>query len=222
MQRKEWRWGDRPKAHKSYTEDGITDITEREYSMAFIRARSRDMPPSAQWTSTQVLTRTLWTKHKESRTARGEENATDEECMNCRDGTEVTRHLMYQCPVAKQAWDAVYRAINQAGTEAMRGNERQPYPIRHNIYQILLYKLPTGIETTQRRDIYDIITATKHILYKLRFRDDPDRIPNTRRLTILIIDDLELMATLKQKNLSKTTILCETIYALRESIGWNH
>ena len=63
--------------------------------------------------------------------------------------------------------------------------------------------------------------VTKHVLYKVRFRDDPERIPNTRRLTILTIDDLELTAKLKQTNGSKTKILEGVISRLRVAIGWD-
>ena len=221
QQRLAWEWGDRPRAHRSYHEEGFTGITEHQYSMAFARVRSRDVPPSAQWTSTQVLTRTLWTRVKESNTARGIENGVDGTCMNCLDDSENTRHIMYLCPVASQLWDQIFLAINQVGQAVAQGNERQPYPVPHDIYAILFLKLPHGIDVTQRRDIYDIITVTKHVLYKVRFRDDPGRIPNTRRLTILTIDDLELTAKLKQINGSKTKLLEGVISRLRVAIGWD-
>ena len=221
-QRLAWTWGDRPKAHQSYTADGLTGVTEHEYSMAFARVRSRDLPPSAQWTSTQVLTRTLWTKVKESNTSRGIEQGTDGTCMNCLDDIENTRHIMYLCPTAQQLWDRVMLAINQAGIAENRGDPGGPYPIQHDIYMILFLKLPRGIDVTQRRDIYDIITITKHVLYKVSFRDDPDRIPSIRRLTILTIDDLELTRVLKQNNASRTKIFGEVTDKLRASIGWDY
>ena len=220
-QRSSWTWGDRPKAHRSYTEDGLTGVSEREYSMAFVNVGSRDVPPSAQWTSTQVLTRTLWTKVKESNTARGIEAGVDGTCMNCHNDVENTRHMMYYCPTARQIWDKVFSAISGAGLAATSGDPRQPYPLRHDVYAVLFLKIPLGIDATQRRDIYDIITITKHVLYKVRFRDDPDRIPSARRLTILTIEELELTAQLKLMNLSKTRIFNDVIVNLRDTIGWN-
>ena len=166
--------------------------------MAFVNVGSRDVPPSAQWTSTQVLTRTLWTKVKESNTARGIEAG----------------------PTARQLWDI--SAISGAGLAVTLGDPRQPYPLRHDVYAVLFLKIPLGIDATQRRDIYDIITITKHVLYnKVRFRDDPDRIPSARRLTILTIEELELTAQLKLMNLSKTRIFNDVIVNLRDTIGWN-
>ena len=221
LQRLAWSWGDRPRAHMTYTADGLTGVSEHEYSMAFTRVRSRDVPPSAQWTSTQVLTRTLWTRVKESNTARGIENGVDGTCMNCLDDIETTRHMMYQCPVATQLWDKVFTAISQAGLEVTQGVARRIYPVQHNIYAVLFLKLPHGLHVTHRRDIYDLTTVTKHVLYKVRFRDDPDRIPSVRRLTILTIEDLELTALLKRKNGSKTELFDGVIDRLRSSIGWN-
>ena len=220
-QRMSWSWGDRPKAHRSYTEDGLTGVTEREYSMAFVNVGSRDVPPSAQWTSTQVLTRTLWTKVKESNTARGIEEGVDGTCMNCHNDIENTRHIMYLCPTAMQLWERVFDAITRAGLAATAGNHRQYYPIQHDVYVVLFLKLPLGVEASQRRDIYDIITVTKHVLYKVRFRDDPDRIPSIRQLIILTIDDLELTAHLKHINQTKTRIFSDVVDNLRASIGWN-
>ena len=94
------------------------------------------------------------------------------------------------------------------------------------IVQILLFikfwfSLPHGLHVTHRRDMYDTITVTKHVIYKVRFRDDPDRIPSIRRLTILTIEDLELTALLKRKNGSKTEIFEGVIERLRSSIGWD-
>ena len=60
------------------------------------------------------------------------------------------------------------------------------------------------------------------MLYKVRFRDDPDRIPSIRRLTILTIDDLELTRVLKQNNASRTKIFGEVTDKLRASIGWDY
>ena len=128
---------------------------------------------------------------------------------------------MYLCPVANQLSDKIFTAISQAGLEVTRGEARRPFPVQHNIYAILFLKLPHGLHVTHRRDIYDMITVTKHVLYKVRFRDDPDRIPSIRRLTILTIEDLELTALLKRKNGSKTEIFDGVIDRLRASIGWD-
>ena len=128
---------------------------------------------------------------------------------------------MYLCPTAMQLWERVFDAITRAGLAATAGNHRQYYPIQHDVYVVLFLKLPLGVEASQRRDIYDIITVTKHVLYKVRFRDDPDRIPSIRRLIILTIDDLELTAHLKHINQTKTRIFSDVVDNLRASIGWN-
>ena len=128
---------------------------------------------------------------------------------------------MYYCPTARRLWDKVFDAISRAGLAASAGDPIQHYPLQHDVYAILFLKIPLGLDATQRRDIYDIITVTKHVIYKVRFRDDPDRIPSARRLTILTIDDLELTAQLKLINASRTKIFNDVIVNLRDSIGWN-
>ena len=61
-----------PRSFKTFREDGLLNISPREFIGAFMSVRQTCLLPSVQWTNIQILTRTLWTNLKESSTARGE------------------------------------------------------------------------------------------------------------------------------------------------------
>ena len=63
-----WEWGNCPRSFSTLQADGFTGITQNQFSAAFIKVRKSLTMSAAQWTSTQVLLRTLWTAKKEAAT----------------------------------------------------------------------------------------------------------------------------------------------------------
>ena len=70
-ERGKWTYGEVPRAYMTYVRDNITDIDSGSFMAAFYTVRETQLKPSIQWTSTQVLLRTLWTRVKERKTLRG-------------------------------------------------------------------------------------------------------------------------------------------------------
>ena len=74
QQRETWQWGPVPRSHMTYLRDGITSISAEVMSRAFEIVRAKNQTPSIQWTATQILLRTIWTRVKEANTRRRTEN----------------------------------------------------------------------------------------------------------------------------------------------------
>lgn len=64
-------WGESPRAHHAYAQEGLNDIMQKEYSIGLERIRNSLTLPAQKWTASQIMIRTLWTAVKESRTRRG-------------------------------------------------------------------------------------------------------------------------------------------------------
>ena len=188
--RKTWTWGDAPRAYSTYRQDGMIDITVKEYFGAFVRIRASLVSPRIQWTSWQVLLRTLWTNHKESMTAR---NDGDPTCNNCFEMNSVqnAKHLFHDCTVAHALMTVIVNAINDYGQLVNGGNPDSPYPVVLNPYLVLFHKLPRRMSESDKTDIADALMTAKHRLYRIRCRDDNEAVPTPPALLIIIVHDLE-------------------------------
>ena len=188
--RKTWTWGDAPRAYSTYRQDGMIDITVKEYFGAFVRIRASLVSPRIQWTSWQVLLRTLWTNHKESMTAR---NGGDPTCNNCFEMNSVqnAKHLFHDCTVAHALMTVIVNAINDYGQLVNGGNPDSPYPVVLNPYLVLFHKLPRRMSESDKTDIADALMTAKHRLYRIRCRDDNEAVPTPPALLIIIVHDLE-------------------------------
>ena len=220
-ERQTWTWGECPRAHHTYAQDGLNDITQKEYSIGLERIRNSLTLPAQKWTASQIMLRTLWTAVKEARTRRGEAGNEDGMCKNCRVEEEVTRHLMYDCIVAQEMWVKVYATLNTVGVESASDQSRRVYPVNMNIYQVLFYKLPQGLQTEHRKDFEDVVTVAKHGLYKLRLRRDSERRPTNKRVIMELILDLEVLMKTREKCAKNMGMLPRVIQELRSQIGWN-
>ena len=96
-----------------------------------------------------------------------------EECRNCRDprSFENTRHLMYDCPLAKRILTVVTNRINDVGQLYDGVNPNTVYPLTLNPYMVLFHKLPKKMKSADKTDIEDVLMIVKHVLYALRCRD---------------------------------------------------
>ena len=189
--------------------------------MGLERIRNSLTLPAQKWTASQIMLRTLWTAVKEARTRRGEAGNEDGMCRNCRVEEEITRHLMYDCIVAQEMWVKVYATLNTVGVESASDQSRRVYPVNMNIYQVLFYKFPQGLQTEHRKDFEDVVTVAKHGLYKLRLRRDSERRPTNKRVIMELILDLEVLMKTREKCARNMGMLPRVIQELRSQIGWN-
>ena len=189
QQRNGWDWGDYPRSFFTYSRDQLISITAAEFSRAFYYVRGSTLPPSIQWTSFQIMLRTLWTNVKESGTLRNlaNENPIGQWCSNCHLLPEHTVHLILQCHLAAAVWEDVERVFNET-TLSLRDDYVQIQFGRDNI---MFNVPPQGLRSSERRDFIDTVMLVKHVLYRLKFRHDPNSIPSVRRVLVILGIDLE-------------------------------
>ena len=75
---------------------------------------------------------------------------------------------------------------------------------------------PAGLTDQEKRDVVDIIMVVKHVLYRLKFRDDLNRIPSTR--LVLTMSAMEVdKALMVRSYLGKPTNLLSTFMQMIKS-----
>ena len=210
QQRNGWEWGDYPRSFSTYSRDHLINLSAFEFSRAFYHIRGSSLPPSTQWTSFQVMLRTLWTNVKESGTLRNltSENPIGQWCSNCHLLPEHTVHLIYQCHIAAAAWEEVESSFNEVALLL-----RQDFvPIQFGRDNIMFNVPPQGLSSNERRDFIDIVMLVKHVLYRLKFRHDPNSIPSVRRVLVVLCIDLE-KAVLVRNFLGKNSHMLQRFLA---------
>ena len=203
-ERKEWSHRDVPRSYQTYKDEGITQIEAKEFMEAFEQVRKSELLASFQWTSTQILLRTLWTRVKESR-ARPYAALGDDRCVNCLMGPEHTAHLMFDCVLAQGVLRNISRMINLY-TEIDVNLTRDV---------VLFHVKPGEITNELQRDLTDILMIVKHVLYRSRFDEEIVRLPTAKGMTIIVISELT-----KFERISEAPIQ-GYIDDLRRIINWN-
>ena len=214
IQRQHWEWGDFPRSYSTYLRDGIINLSSAQFSAALTRSRRTSLPPSVQWTSIQILIRTLWTNVKEQRTAR---NLTNPQpisnlCSNCQAHPEHTIHLIYQCTLAQQVWSVLESVL----TEVLRS--QQPVALsRDNI----MYNHPIGgVSDSQKYDVIDITMVIKHAIYRLKFRENMNRLPTPRLLIVIAALDLEKAVKVRNYFNKESIFINEVTNVLKARAGF--
>ena len=195
QKRSTWRWGELIRSYFTYREDNMINISSNEFSRSFIRTRKSTLPPSVQWSNLQVLLRTLWTNVKEQRSRRRLRNMNlpNPMCSNCHLRPEHTAHLMYHCQVARSVW----AKINEIMNECLQNNRNNFTPILLDRDNVLYNYPPQHLKTGEKEVLVDIIMLTKHILYRLKFRDDIETLPSVRRILIILSIELNKAKTVR-------------------------
>ena len=206
-QRLKWPQGEVPPSHRTYTNDGITQISKESFLDAFSSVYKSDLLPSIKWTSLQILLRTLWTQVKESNSSR----QGDDRCLNCLQHPEHTTHLMVTCPVAQGSLQLIKDAVN-----SLLDDE-----IDMSCDLVLFHKVPATVSRHQRQDIIDLLLIFKHVIYRIRFRENQNRQPTVKLVTISIILETEKLILSKNRQCHIAENLICYVQELRNSINWN-
>ena len=222
QQRATWSWGEFPRSYMTYQRDGFNNITSTEFSQAFRRVRSTQLAPSIQWNSTQILLRTIWTKVKEGNSRRRDNDDPnvpfDTSCLNCGQAPEHTVHIFYECNLAASIWDRVFQCFND--NMPQQQDVQAPFPIAHTVDSILFQKLPRPLNQELAKDLTETIMIVKHVLYRLRFRENLQRFPSLRLVTITVAMEMEKLASIRQGQ-GLSTIGIETmIDDLKTMVGF--
>ena len=86
---------------------------------------------------------------------------------------------------------------------------------------VLFHKVPATVPPSHRQDIIDLLLIYKHIMYRVRFRENQDRRPSTRLILISIILELEKHVLLKNRQCQTAENLISYLQELRSAINWN-
>ena len=113
-------------------------------------------------------------------------------------------HLILQCHLAAAVWEDVERTFNETAL-SLRGDYVQIQFGRDNI---MFNVPPQGLRSSERRDFIDTVMLVKHVLYRLKFRHDPNSIPSVRRVLVILCIDLE-KAILVRNFLGKNSTLLQ-------------
>ena len=124
--------------------------------------------------------------------------------MNCGQAAEHTVHMLYECTLTQGVIDHVARMINQ-------GMENE---IDLTSDVVLFHVKPEGISNELQKDLTDILLIVKHVIYRLRFRENLNVMPVVKAVIIEVILELE-----KFDRISDST-LQEYIDILRQQIRW--
>ena len=214
IQRQDWVWGDCPRSYSTYLRDGIINISSAQFSAALTRSRRTSLSPSVQWTSIQILLRTLWTNVKEQRTSRNLANPqpSSNMCTNCQTHPEHTIHLIYQCTVAQQYWAALESVLtnvlcSQHPVDLSRDNIMFNHPI-------------DGVSDSQKYDVIDIVMVSKHVIYRLKFRENLNRLPTLRLIIVMVALDLEKVVNVRNHLNKESIFINETMNVLKVRAGF--
>ena len=164
----------------TYWQDGFNNISANDFSLAFSKVRSTQLAPSIQWTSTQIRLRTIWTRVKEgnsNRRANDDPNAPfDVSCLNCGREPEHTVNTLYKFNLASNIWDRILECTNEIMPQLFAN--QAPFPIPHTVDRIMFQQLPHSLNQLLAKDLTEIIMVVKHVLYRLRFRENVQRFPS--------------------------------------------
>ena len=206
-ERLEWKWGNVPPSYKTYVRDGMVNVKESEFMDAFKIVRNTVLTPSMQWTSTQILLRTLWTRVKESHSRRGN---LDIRCLNCGLEPEHTRHIFFGCKLVRDVKDKLELAI--------KGERTMDTKLTENMVMFHVYE--SDASESGRRDIDDLLIIFKHVLWRLRFRENTNRFPKAKLVIVTLIIELEYLLKCRQIMGAETFGVLDMIKTLRREINW--
>ena len=216
--RQEWEWGEFPRSYSTYQQDGQISISPTQFSQALSRSRRTLLMPAVQWTSIQIQLRTLWTNVKEQRTNQNLLSLTpvDNMCTNCRNSPENTIHLILQCPLAQLLWGHLADSFNEVTERPDAGNT----PITLQRDNIMFNHPPSGIPDHQKYDCIDAIMIAKHAIYRLKFRQNTNRLPTIKLLLVTVALDMERAVTVRNYMCKDSQLLADITDKLKTKAGF--
>ena len=93
--------------------------------------------------------------------------------------------------------------------------------ISFNLDSVLFHKI-TGCENEDLKcEINDVLLVTKHIVYRVRFRENVDRFPTIRMMVLTLIIELQKLVPAKRRVNKRTCGLVDIIKLLRIEMNWD-
>ena len=180
--------------------------------------RNNLLSPAIKWTILQILLPNIWTKIKESNTARNLLRITPStpECSNCQAHPERTLHLMYSCQAVYQMWIRVIQNMN----DILRNQNVSHQNIILNSDLIMFNHTPPQMRKDDAKDLVCILMIAKHTILRIKYRDNQERMPTVRLFTITVALEIERNIMTRKHHNKQTNILCLMANQLKESVGF--
>ena len=109
-------------------------------------------------------------------------------------GLERTKHLFYECPLAQNIWLIIIADFNEQATE----DALLSIPIQLSCNMIMFNQVPQSLTYSEKIDLIDFIMTTKHRRYRYEFRDNLQRIPSHREVTLSTALDIDKVILIRQ------------------------
>ena len=93
-------------------------------------------------------------------------------------------------------------------------------PIEIGYDQAMFNHPPDGLNDQEKRDLVDILMVTKHVLYRLKFRENMNRVPSTRLVTTIMCIELEKASTVRDFLGKASLTFTRFIEMLKEQVGF--
>ena len=79
---------------------------------------------------------------------------------------------------------------------------------------------PDHLTDLESRDCLDIIMLVKHILYRLRFRENIDSVPSSRRILVELVIELEKVSLVRNFMNKNTNLFPIFIAHIKNVVGF--
>ena len=86
---------------------------------------------------------------------------------------------------------------------------------------ILYHVYESDASVDDRRDMDDLLMILKHLIWRLRFRENQERYPTPKQVIVTIIIELEHLLKCKDKMGVRSYEIFNMISILRSEINWN-
>merc|ERR1712208_247428 len=93
-------------------------------------------------------------------------------------------------------------------------------PFQLNTDNILYNYPPQHLKSAERTDMCDIIMLTKHILYRLKFRDDIDNRPSVRRVLVILSVELNKANSVRNFMNKNSAVFSGIIEMIKNEAGF--
>ena len=92
-------------------------------------------------------------------------------------------------------------------------------PIDIGYDQAMFNHPPDGLKDQEKRNFINIIMIIKHVLYRLKFRENLDRVPSTRLVITIACIEME-KASMVRDYLGKTSITFNSFIGVFKEHAW--
>ena len=140
----------------------------------------------------------------------------DSLCSNCGLFPENTIHLIYDCPLAQQIWILITKFFNEGVTEQAPDHR----PINLSVDNVMFNYPPPVLTGQCKTDLIDMIMMIKHIIYRLKFRNNLQVFPSVRFSLTIAALDLERAVTVRSYHNTNATLLSTMLLKIREQVGF--